>query len=236
MSNITRVSASNLLSFINGYSVEGYGDADAAKKVRPTLVSSMEYAVRATRMYHTERNQTFGSFLVMALEGLSYFAKKELNGISAVFKNDWERHYNSWCEDHVRPLETSPDGLGSIDDMNLPSLEDNDDVVNAALKRISLTLFEWYIHSLTRIASKEATLPGEQHLGPSYQDIVSIIPEAEWDTAWDAQFHGDVLRRLALKLHLNVHAVGNYDGKAGMSRIIPVVQASGTGKSRLAEE
>ena len=58
----------------------------------------------------------------------------------------------------------------------------------------------------------------------------------EWQNAWNQPFRGRALHVLETKLQLNAHAIRNDDKKEQMSRIIPVVQASGTGKSRLSKE
>ena len=64
-----------------------------------------------------------------------------------------------------------------------------------------------------------------------------------WLSAWKVPYHGSALRNLETKLQLNVRAVRGIgvralerENKRSMSRIIPLVQSSGTGKSRLAEE
>jgi hypothetical protein len=72
----------------------------------------------------------------------------------------------------------------------------------------------------------------------------AVTPEFdEWLGAWKVPYHGPALRYLETKLQLNVRAargigvpVSETDNKRSMSRIIPLVQSSGTGKSRLAEE
>ena len=58
----------------------------------------------------------------------------------------------------------------------------------------------------------------------------------DWQNAWNQPYRGRPLHALENKLQLNAHAIRNDVKKAQMSRIIPVVQASGTGKSRLSEE
>lgn len=67
----------------------------------------------------------------------------------------------------------------------------------------------------------------------------------DWQYAWKQPFRGKSLMLLKQKLALNVDALQRAPkplpekdviSKLGMSRIIPIVQSSGTGKSRLAEE
>ena len=69
-----------------------------------------------------------------------------------------------------------------------------------------------------------------------------LVPE-DWQSAWKQPFRGKSLDFLKRKLALNVdalkHARRSSRGKISkleMSRIIPIIQSSGTGKSRLAEE
>jgi hypothetical protein len=63
-----------------------------------------------------------------------------------------------------------------------------------------------------------------------------LIPRTDWQDAWNRPFSGGALNALETKLQLNAHAIRTDSKKRDMSRIIPVVQASGTGKSRLSEE
>jgi len=63
------------------------------------------------------------------------------------------------------------------------------------------------------------------------------IEHKEWFLAWEDEFRGSALENLEVKLILNVQALQNErEDKRDMSRIIPIVQSSGTGKSRLAEQ
>jgi hypothetical protein len=78
--------------------------------------------------------------------------------------------------------------------------------------------------------------PGAE--GPNQQNSTSQnIQQSEWFLAWEDEFRGSALESLEVKLSLNVQALrtGQPD-KISMSRIIPIVQSSGTGKSRLAEQ
>ena len=74
--------------------------------------------------------------------------------------------------------------------------------------------------------------------GLNDQDLTTqAIQYTEWFLAWEDEFRGSALENLEVKLSLNVQALrtGRND-KTTMSRIIPIVQSSGTGKSRLAEQ
>ena len=56
-----------------------------------------------------------------------------------------------------------------------------------------------------------------------------------WKDAWTTEYRGDALVHLEDKLKQLSHDVQNGSKDQSMSRLIPVVQASGAGKSRLAE-
>ena len=74
--------------------------------------------------------------------------------------------------------------------------------------------------------------------GQNQQDATTQdIEHSEWFLAWEDEFRGSALENLEVKLLLNVQALQTaVKEKVGMSRIIPIVQSSGTGKSRLAEQ
>ena len=74
--------------------------------------------------------------------------------------------------------------------------------------------------------------------GQNQQDSTSQdIEHSEWFLAWEDEFRGSALENLEVKLSLNVQVLRTArNDKIGMSRIIPIVQSSGTGKSRLAEQ
>src|SRR5208282_3134354 len=72
--------------------------------------------------------------------------------------------------------------------------------------------------------------------------VTKLFPE-DWEYAWKQPFRGKSLMLLKQKLALNVDALQQAEtptlkriSKLEMSRIIPIIQSSGTGKSRLAEE
>ena len=65
----------------------------------------------------------------------------------------------------------------------------------------------------------------------------TLIDPSAWKEAWKEPFRGTALDSLETKLARNLQALNKRERyKVGMSRIIPIVQSSGTGKSRLAEE
>lgn len=235
-SNMTETlqTASDISSFIHGNAVEFYGNAATAKRVMPALVSCMNEAVQ-TANKRLLGGEGFGSFLISAYRYFIPNADIELYHISTTFQTVWVSHFETWFQEYVKQLKTNPDGLGSTANLKLPGPKDAEDVVRATLDKISSTLLEWYLTSLDALASKEKDMQGGFCETPT-REPVSTIPQTEWDEAWRAEFCGNVLDRLELKLHLNVSAVANDENKMFMSRIIPVVQASGTGKSRLAEE
>jgi len=87
-----------------------------------------------------------------------------------------------------------------------------------------------------RVFPRPVDMRRQDGLGPK------LTPE-EWQNAWRQPFRGSSLMFLKQKLALNVDALqrapppsANTDSKLEMSRLIPIVQSSGSGKSRLAEE
>jgi hypothetical protein len=59
-----------------------------------------------------------------------------------------------------------------------------------------------------------------------------------WEEAWMAKYRGDALEDLEVKLQSlreQVKSVARDEGRT-LSRLVPVVQSSGAGKSRLADE
>jgi hypothetical protein len=238
MTETPQVSTSKILSFIEGQDVDLYGNVDAAKEVMPNLEVFMRDGVDAANKSRTHsRNKKLGDFLVSAYRLLAN-VKPVLEEISATFGTAWESHYDHWFQKCATPLATNPDGLGSTANIKFPCPEDAQDVANTALDEISHTLLKLYLTSLKDLAAKETNNASSEPSGLPQREHqnLCIIDDIEWDKAWVTEFRGDVLKRLEYKLHLNSRAVVTISDKLRMSRIIPLVQASGTGKSRLAEE
>jgi hypothetical protein len=246
MTDETQTSLSDFLSFINGNTVAVYGDAEDASRVKPTLESCMKQAVKnannlwqeqAAPFKDTKGYDPFGLFLAAAYEEFLLPASRGLRMISPKFQDAWRAHFNSFQE-QAKQLETNPDVLGSTANMKLPDPEDAQDVADAALDKISRTLLEWYYTFLVNENNRAQAGQYEFGFGGGRrtQQNVSTIQHEKWVEAWETEFRGDVLNRLELKLHSNSVAVTTDETKTRMSRIIPVVQSSGTGKSRLAEE
>ena len=87
-----------------------------------------------------------------------------------------------------------------------------------------------------------ANVAGLVRMGSQEGWTANLFPE-DWKYAWKQPFRGQSLMFLKQKLALNVSALKRARkptkdtiSKLEMSRIIPIVQSSGTGKSRLAEE
>ena len=87
-----------------------------------------------------------------------------------------------------------------------------------------------------------AGISGLVDMNTQEERITKLFPE-DWQNAWKQPFRGKSLMLLKQKLALNVDALQRVKrpsrkriSKLEMSRIIPITQSSGTGKSRLAEE
>lgn len=98
-----------------------------------------------------------------------------------------------------------------------------------------------YLRRLSIGEARQRGSPPEGEVVPgglNDQDLTTqAIQYTEWFLAWEDEFRGSALENLEMKLSLNVQALrtGRND-KTTMSRIIPIVQSSGTGKSRIAEQ
>ena len=120
----------------------------------------------------------------------------------------------------------------------------------------------WSDHLLEHLDDIHATQ--SPRMTPNYGGLIaglqnstdrlkSQFDENLWENAWAGHYRGDALFHLETKLQLNVNAIIDPRTKnrtksrttdrrtdrtrdRTMSRIIPIVQSSGTGKSRLAEE
>jgi hypothetical protein len=103
-------------------------------------------------------------------------------------------------------------------------------------KDIVVQFFARFLAELNSLPKLPVTESLSGRMGRRTQGNVYTFPLEVWEEAWQSPFHGDVLKRLELKLHSNSVMVVTEAEKEYMSRIIPVVQSSGTGKSRLAEE
>ena len=109
MTDATQASTSDLLSFINGNMVEVYGNAEAARRVMPTLASCMKQAVervnslwqkRAPPFDDTMGDDVFGTFLVAAYQEFYVVASHSLKNISATFNTAWYPHYFTWFREN----------------------------------------------------------------------------------------------------------------------------------------
>lgn len=110
------------------------------------------------------------------------------------------------------------------------------EISHELLSCMRLYLDDLKYEEMARQAVKSLTLASVRGMG--FQDGIDsgIFQLQDWQKAWEQPFRGRALCALETKLQLNAHAIMNDEKKARMSRIVPVVQASGTGKSRLSEE
>jgi len=212
---------SALCSFVGGSAVERYGSEDTAKLVNPVLKSVMTLAVQtsiARRDFVVA--MSYGKFGFLAYDDL-------LQKVGNPFSRDW---YTDWMQREQQLIITAKTEFESFP---------FDESTPLPVDEISDILLGMYLRSLEEDASGDnSAFPPQISLPATARimDNVSDIGREEWDRAWTCEFHGNVLKKLEAKLRLNVHAVTKDGRKETMSRIIPVVQSSGTGKSRLAEE
>jgi hypothetical protein len=130
----------------------------------------------------------------------------------------------------------------TIDDENV--LQSCNEIRDAILKDLMEYLERFSISEANARSQKQGDLKhspsghGIVFGGQNQQDGTSQdIEHSEWFLAWEDEFRGSALENLEVKLTLNVQALQtSHKDKIEMSRIIPIVQSSGTGKSRLAEQ
>lgn len=128
--------------------------------------------------------------------------------------------------------------LEDIDNGHIPTSKNDDRII-----RILGELLSCMRRYLEDLKNEELARSTEHSLnlairGMNLQEKLDggLIDDEAWQNAWNQPFRGRAMDALETKLQLNADAIRMDYKKATMSRIIPVVQASGTGKSRLAEE
>ena len=129
--------------------------------------------------------------------------------------------------------------LQDIDKGHTPASENDDRIF-----RISGELLSCMRQYLEDLKNEEELARSTEHSlaltvrGMDMQEGLDgdLLDPEDWQRAWNQPFRGRALDALETKLQLNADAIRTDDKKAEMSRIIPVVQSSGTGKSRLSEE
>ena len=163
-----------------------------------------------------------------------------------------------WAESFIRrrftpPREETPypisepsglrlvkDLLADCDKGNVPTQED-DGRIGRISKDLLLSMRQYLIdlkneEELAQRAKQSLTLAPVRGMNTQDGFDGGIFDLEDWQRAWDQPFQGNALAALETKLQLNAHAIRTDHKKMQMSRVIPVVQASGTGKSRLSEE
>jgi hypothetical protein len=101
--------------------------------------------------------------------------------------------------------------------------------------------FKAMCHHLTNLQFKQRSGTPMTEISPKTDNVsegqIGLYTSDDWVAAWKHPYKGDALSHLEQKLRLNIESMrNNIQNRIGMSRIIPIVQSSGTGKSRLAEE
>ena len=194
---------------------------------------------------HTAFSQLSKSSLYVLFGWLNGYQKSELDTLTN--PSSQTLLSNTFSQSSVLPLlysllEGGRTFLGNVDDKGLA--QECDEIKDAILNDLMEYLRRLSIAEATAKLQTQRDLkhtpPGSEVVsgGPNQQDaITQDIEHSEWFHAWEEEFRGSALDNLEVKLSLNVQALntGRKD-KIHMSRIIPIVQSSGTGKSRLAEQ
>ena len=134
-------------------------------------------------------------------------------------------------------LENGRTSLRDIDDEGVT--QKCDEIKNAIMNGLMEYLRKLSIAEAVAKLQRHTPPRGEEAMGGQNQQDATrqVIEHSEWFHAWEEEFRGSALENLEVKLSLNVEALKTArNDKIDMSRIIPIVQSSGTGKSRLAEQ
>ena len=193
----------------------------------------------------TTFNQLSKTSYEVLFEWFTAYRKSELDPLEK--PSSQSPQFEIFSKSSVRPLlhsllEGSRTSRHIIDDRDFAQKcnEIKDAILSDLLEYLRrLSIDEATAKPQSQRSSKRSTPEGEVVTGhQNQQDAISqAIQHSEWFGAWEDKFRGSALENLEVKLSLNVQALRtSRDDKIGMSRIVPIVQSSGTGKSRLAEQ
>jgi len=248
------------VQFLNGKPVEGYGDAgtivlDALKHtIQLTIQDALGRRVRGTPIdvYRFLRHKVV-YMLSAPLHAILTSALGPIDDARFDVLYDaclqWAQSFGKIClfqskdQPSLVPTSQVPSLIQNlvqdIDKQPIPASENDDRIV-----RISEELLSCMLQYLDDLKNEEELARSTEHSltltvrGMNMQEALDgdLLDPEDWQRAWNQPYSGHALDALETKLQLNADAIRTDYKKAEMSRIIPVVQASGTGKSRLSEE
>jgi hypothetical protein len=247
--------------FLNGESVSEYGGAgdggivsEALEKALPSTIYS---ALR--RPEFKDNASMFLERTLLSFSGDLYFTLRSWpKPIDETALQAINRFCRNWAFQFGTALLHSEDASTSASSFQLPELvkalhqnisdrggipPEDDSATNQLVSSLSeelLRCMRKYLDDRQNSEERAARAKSSRSLTSSNQEglDVGVIESGYWQSAWKTPFLGRSLSALETKLQLNADAIRTADdrSKKQMSRIIPVVQASGTGKSRLSEE
>jgi len=233
----------DFISFLEGGSVDPYGDQGI--RVIDTLRTTLQSAI----FKELDNNAEDFPLLVlnrnslMVRSGLpSQLSSVDQQGVISTSCCSWAAAFQAAT--YNNPILISKSQVLSLANNLLEDckngkapVQPNDD----RIVKISEEFLSCMRHYLADLRNQEGLPKQTRSLTIQSVDVQDRITEGDigskgWQSAWNHPFHGDSLDLLETRLQLHADAIKNGGEKAKMSRIMPVVQASGTGKSRLAEE
>ena len=242
------------VQFLNGKPDETYGDKGSM--VLDVLKHSIQLAIHdAIQSEHSvaEHSIDVYSFLQVVYAVSNYHVRTELapkfgpldGARSQAISLAWSRWMTKLSGDlqqnkgTVSLFQTSQTLnlvqtlLEDIEKRDIPASENDDRILRISEKL--LLCMRQYVDEGARSTEPFLTVAVR---GMNMQEALGgdLLDSEDWQQAWNQPFRGGALNALETKLQLNANAIRTDRKKADMSRIIPVVQASGTGKSRLSEE
>jgi len=235
--------------FLDGKSVAPYGDRGT------TVINILQGTIRVGLHQFSNQGDGMDEFDVLRYTVSNTFTLLRSKIHSALAPIDVDvalvvcHACDVWCDSFIREKSpgvlSNPQVLSGVKNL-LPSYHKGEaptQTDDARLIEISQELVLSMRQHLTDLRDAEEAAQGYRELSLSVRGMNlqegldgDLLPWGGWQDAWKQPFKGQALAALETKLQLNAHAIRTDLKKEQMSRIIPVVQASGTGKSRLAEE
>jgi hypothetical protein len=238
--------------FLNGEPEETYGDKSSIvldvvkrtiqQKIRDSLldvhgnddsVDEYEFLDSVFRVLSTgisaELAPEFGPLENARYKAICKACRTWTNDFASIHLQHWNRTVNLVKTSQVPNLVQAL--FQDVENGDFAALENDDRIL-----RISEELLLCMRQHLDNVLRSTEPVLTDPMRGMQEGLDGDLLDDDIWQKAWNQPFRGGALHALETKLQLNADAIRSVPNKKGMSRIIPVVQASGTGKSRLSEE
>jgi len=243
----------DFISFLEGDAVEPYGDQGTT--VLDTLRTTLQTAIYKELGNPIIEGTPIDDFQSHVLT--NHFARLFRPALRVQFPSvdlqkeifdscySWVQHFYT-ASNHTPILISKPQVLSLVKTLfedcanGMAPVEPSDDRIAKISEEFLLCLREYLadLRKQQELSHQMEPVTFESVQGDCMQERIDdgLLNTEAWQNAWNQEFRGKSLLALQTKLQLHAEAIKTGGTRAKMSRIIPVVQASGTGKSRLAEE